>query len=293
MAPRADDFAFFERLATNLVPIRVGSGEWVDPSVFVPKPPGEPFLYDVVMVASWDALKRHATLFDAVATNRARGHRLTVGLIGVPSEWTLTEIRALIADRGIGDQITIHEKIPHAEVARIVARSKVSVLLSRQEGSNRAVYESLFVGTPVIVYARHKGIDLGHVNSRTGLLSEDSGLADALVAVIDGRDRFDPAAYARAELGYTNATRKVSDALKNLALANGHPWTRDIVGKRNAPNLRYVEPGAYARFAKDYEGLESALISIDGLAPVDAGPLASLGGSQPQLHDIRRRRSGE
>ncbi len=262
MAPRADDFVFFERLETNLVPLRVGSGEWVDPSVFVPKPPGEPFLYDVGMVASWDALKRHEVLFDAVAANSARGRRLTVGLIGVKGQLTQEHIRAMAAARGIGDQVTIHEKIPHAEVARLVARSKVSVLLSRQEGSNRAVYESLFVGTPAIVYAQHKGIDLGHVNPRTGLLSEDRGLADALIAVIDGRDRFDPASYAREELCYANATRKVNDALKRLSLAHGRPWTRDIVAKRNAPNLRYVESGSYVRFAADYEGLATALLPI-------------------------------
>ncbi len=232
----------------------------MDPAVFVPKPAGEPFLHDVVMVASWDPLKRHATLFDALAALRARGRRLSTCLIGVPGALTRETIAAMAAARGIGDQVTIHEKIPHAEVARLVARSRVSVLLSKQEGSNRAVYESLFVGTPAIVYAEHKGIDLGHVNARTGRLAADADLADALAAVIDGRDRFDPAAYAREELGYANAARKVNEALRRLALAKGRPWTRDIVGKRNAPNLRYVEPGVYARFAGDYDGLASALL---------------------------------
>jgi glycosyltransferase involved in cell wall biosynthesis len=226
----------------------------------VPKPPNEPFLFDVVMVASWDSLKRHTTLFDAVALHRARGRRLTLALVGVPGRWTQRKIRELAVQRGLADQVTIYERIAHAEVARIVARSRVSVLLSRQEGSNRAFYESLFVGTPMIVYAQHKGIDLDHVNPQTGILAEDTELADVLVAVIDGRDRFDPASYARKELGYANATRKVNDALKELALKNGHPWTRDIVGKRNAPGLRYVEPGIYARFAADYEALAAALL---------------------------------
>jgi glycosyltransferase involved in cell wall biosynthesis len=263
LAPRADDFAFFARLGTNLVPLRVGSGEWVDPAVFTPKAASEPFLHDVVMVASWDPLKRHTTLFDALAAARAKGRRLSVALIGVPGEWTQAQVRALAAARGLGDELTVHEKIPHAEVARIVGRSRVSVLLSKQEGSNRAVYESLFVGTPAIVYAHHKGIDLGHVNPRTGLLAEDAGLADALIEAIDGRERFDPAVYAREELGYANATRKVDAALRALAAAQGRPWTRDIVAKRNAPNLRYVEPGTHARFADDYRGLEAALLPID------------------------------
>jgi len=262
MAPRAEDFAFFERLGTNLVPIRVGSGEWVDPAVFVPKPEDEPFLHDVVMVASWDPLKRHATLFDAIAALARRGRRLSVCLIGVPGAMTREDVAAMATARGLGEQVTIHEKIPHAEVARLVARSRVSVLLSRQEGSNRAVYESLFVGTPAVVFADHKGIDLGHVNARTGRLARDAELPDALAAVIDGRAAFDPAAYAREELGYANAARKVNDALKRLAAAKGRPFTREIVGKRNAPNLRYVEPGVYARFAADYDGLASALIPL-------------------------------
>ena len=139
-------------------------------------------------------------------------------------------------------------------------RSKVSVLLSKQEGSNRAVYESFFVGTPAVVYADHKGIDLGHVNARTGLLASDADLADALIRVIDARERFDPADYAREELGWPNATRKVNAALRAMALAKGHPWTRDIVGKRNAPNLRYIEPGTYSRFAADYESLAASLL---------------------------------
>lgn len=260
MAPRAQDFAFFKRLRTNLVPIRVGSGEWVDPAVFIPKPVAEPFLYDVIMVASWSPLKRHQVLFDAVATLRAKGRHLTVGLIGIPGIWTRETITTMAAERGIAEQITIHEQIPHSEVARLVARSRVSVLLSKQEGSNRAVYESLFVGTPAVVYADHKGIDLAHVNARTGRLAADAELADVLVGVIDGRERFDAAVYAREELGYANAGRKVNAALKQLALAKNRPWTRDIVGKRNAPNLRYVEPGIQARFAGDYEGLVVALL---------------------------------
>ncbi len=262
MAPRAQDFAFFERLGTNLVPIRMGSGEWVDPAVFVPKPADEPFLYDVIMVAMWHPLKRHQTLFDAVAAIRAKGRRLSVGLIGSPAVWTRVTVASMADKHGIAEQITFHEKIPHQEVARLVARSRVSVLLSKQEGSNRAVYESFFVGTPAVVYVDHKGIDLTHVNARTGRLAADPDLADVLVAVIDGRDRFDPAAYAREEFGYVNASRKVNEALKRLALAEDRPWTRDIVGKRNAPNLCYIEPGTYARFAKDYEGLAAALLPL-------------------------------
>ena len=139
----------------------------------------------------------------------------------------------------------------------------MSVLLSRQEGSNRAVYESLFTGTPVVVYAQHKGINLEHVNARTGVLAEDDRLADALLDVIDHPDRFDPRGFALEHLGYPNAARGISTALQDLARRTGRPWTRDIVAKRNAPNLRYAEPGVYPRFAADYESLVPLLLPVD------------------------------
>lgn len=263
MAPRAPDALWFERLQSNLVPVRVGSGEWVDPTTFTPRAPGDPYVYDVLMVASWDPLKRHEVLLRALADLRARGRPLKVGLVGVPSRWKMADVSALVDRHGVRDQVTFHERIPHAEVARLVARSRVSVLLSRQEGSNRAVYESLFTGTPVVVYAQHKGINLEHVNARTGVLAEDDRLADALLDVIDHPDRFDPRGFALETLGYPNAARGISKALQDLAHRTGRPWTRDIVAKRNAPNLRYAEPGLYPRFAADYESLAPLLLPVD------------------------------
>jgi hypothetical protein len=78
------------------------------------------------------------------------------------------------------------------------------------------------------------------VNARTGVLAEDDRLADALLDVIDHPDRFDPRGFALETLGFPNAARGITKALQDLAHRTGRPWTRDIVAKRNAPNLRYV-----------------------------------------------------
>jgi glycosyltransferase involved in cell wall biosynthesis len=262
MMPRADDFRFVQGLGTNLVPTRVGSGQWVDPSVFTPKPADEPLQWDVAMVASWDPLKRHAVLFDALADLRRRGRDLKTILVGIPAAWTRERVEALVRERGLEDLVTFRERIPHAEVARIVARSGVSVLLSKQEGSNRAVYESFFVGTPAVVYAQHRGIDLDHVNRQTGLLAEDADLADALLRVLESRADFDPAGYAHANLGFANATRTLNAALRECAERAGRRWVRDIAAKRNAPNLFYAAPGAWRTFEADYDGLASALLPL-------------------------------
>src|SRR6266550_698872 len=64
-SPRRADFEFVADLETNLVPVRVGAGEWGDPSVFRPRAVGQEATYDVVMVAAWDPLKRHEVFFRA------------------------------------------------------------------------------------------------------------------------------------------------------------------------------------------------------------------------------------
>lgn len=262
MAPREEDFDFLARWGTNLTPVRVGSADWVDPAVFRRKPRGEPYLYDVAMVASWDPLKRHDVLFDALAAAKARGRALKTLLIGVPGVWTRADVERLVAERGVGDLVTILERLPHADVARLTARSRCTVVLSRREGSSRVLGESLLCGTPVVVYAGQVGIDRRHVNPRTGLFAQDDRLADALVEVCDAPDRFDAKGYADAALGYTNATRTVNEALRALAARSGTPWTRDIVAKMNAPNLRYARARQGEAFLADYASLAPALLPV-------------------------------
>src|SRR5205085_1017974 len=136
----------------------------------------------------------------------------------------------------------IFEMIPHEQVARIVADSGVSLLLSHREGANRAIYESMFCNTPVIVHRHQCGVNLDHVNERTGLLADDAELAGAICYVLDHRDEFDPRAWANENAGYDNSTRQINEALSEIATRRRLPWTRGMVAKRSAPNLRYAEP---------------------------------------------------
>jgi hypothetical protein len=96
-------------------------------------------------------------------------------------------------------------------------------------------------------------------------------LADAIAEVLDRRGEFAPRAWAEENIGYANATRKVNELLRNLASARGAPWTRDIVPKKNAPALRYAEPGRYREFAADYEALAAWLRGPGGVIAATAG----------------------
>src|SRR5205807_5120972 len=78
LAAQKDDYAFLQRLNSNLVPVDLGPCDWVDPDV------AEPFIdnskeFDIVMNSHWGSSKRHYVLFRMM--QRAK-RRYKVVLIG-------------------------------------------------------------------------------------------------------------------------------------------------------------------------------------------------------------------
>lgn len=263
-SPRRADFKFVESLQTNLAAVAVGAGEWVDPDVFRPREPGNEAKYDVVMVSAWDPLKRHEVFFQAAAQRKRKGERaLRFALIGYQMGWTREPVEKLLRQYDLERDCDIYEMIPHAQVARIIADSNVSLLLSHREGANRAIYESMFCGTPIVVYRHQCGINLDHVNDCTGLLADDDELGAAIDYVLDHREAFDPRQWALENAGYRNATQTINAALRQMSERRGLAWTKDIVAKKSAPELRYAQPGAYKIFAEEYERLKEYLLPVD------------------------------
>jgi glycosyltransferase involved in cell wall biosynthesis len=263
-SPRRADFEFVADLETNLVPVRVGAGEWGDPSVFLPRAVGQEATYDAVMVAAWDPLKRHEVFFRAaVRFKHEQGRPLRMALVGYNLGWNREVIERLLGQYDLERDCAIFENIPHAEVARIVADSKVSLLLSHREGANRAIYESMFCGTPIIVYRHQCGVNLDHVNAATGLLADEDELAEAIKRVLEHPEDFDPRAWAMENAGYANANKKINRALSEMADERGLPWTKNIAAKKSAPNLRYAEAGRYKQFESEYESLRAYLLPLD------------------------------
>jgi glycosyltransferase involved in cell wall biosynthesis len=263
-SPRRADFEFVESLQTNLVPVAVGAGEWVDGSVFCPRAAGQEADYDVVMVSAWDPLKRHELFFRAAARRKQSGERaLRFALIGYQMGWTREPIEKLLRQYDLERDCDVYEMIPHAQVARIVAASKVSLLLSHREGANRGIYESMFCDTPIIVYRHQCGVNLDHVNARTGLLADDDELDQAISDVLEHPEKFDPRRWALENAGYRNATQTINAALRQMSERRGIAWTKDIVAKKSAPELRYAEVGRYQEFATEYESLQKYLRPLD------------------------------
>lgn len=259
-APWYRDFHFVRELRCNVHPVRTGAGDWVDPAVFTPGPPRGSRSFDVVVVSSWSPWKRHVDLFEAAAALRRRGTRLRMALVGYPLVWDQARIERLADRYGVRDQCTFFDSVPQPEVARIVGDSEAYVLLSRREGANRALYEALFCDTPVVVFAGHRGVDTDMVRGGVGVLYESTeALGDAIVHLLGHRDAFRPLGWASANSGYANSTAAINALLREKAARRGLPWTLDLVAKKNAPEVRYVNDADRERMEPEYERLQAFL----------------------------------
>lgn len=257
-SPRQADHEFIASLRNGLVPVRVGAGDWVDPASFVAGGPERRF--GVAMISMWDPLKRHEVLFSALRTLREQGVEMRAALVGYPGRWTRERVERLAREAGILDLCTFWERIPHQQVARVLADSASYVLLSRREGANKSLYESMFCDTPVIVPAGHVGVNLDHIGPETGLtFGADEELADRLRYVFENRATFRPREWALANTGADQSTSRIEATLQELAEVRGRPWTRGIATKVNAPNLRYRDRDTRIRFEAEYRRLAAYL----------------------------------
>ena len=260
-APHPLDFEFIRSLNGNLTPIRLGAGDWVDPSTFAPLPGSDPE-YDLVMVSAWNPLKRHHEFFQALRRLRSAGYQdLRVALVGAPTVWSRDIIERMVAKFGLSSTCEIFEMIPHGEVARIVASSRAFVLTSRQEGANKALYEALFCDTPVLVYSKHRSVNPDHIVDQVGVPFDAGQLHHAIETVLSDPDRYSPRAWAIQNTGWPVATARLDRAIGKIEAQAGRPWTYSIEPKKNAPHLRYTTLGTYKDFGTEYNNLRDLMIA--------------------------------
>ena len=256
------DHEFVLRIGKPFIPVRLGPADWVNADVFNVSR-SAPKLYDVVMVANWAPHKRHALLFRALAAIRDRD--LRVLLIGFPwASRTADDIRREAA-AAVNERVSleIKEKIPHAELAKLLHQCKVFVFLSKKEGDNKALVEAMFADVPAIVYDRTIGGAGSRVNAATGVFASEKELAAKISYMLDHHDEFSPRRWALEHTGSEVATRRLNDELHQAAEAYGGTYVTGIVEKTNAPNLAYKVPADRARFQADYDFIFSCRISGD------------------------------
>lgn len=252
MAPQADDYGFVERLDSNFIPLRIGPSDWVDPRI------AEPFLgrekrYDIVFNSNWKKLKRHYVLFEMMAEFRTP---LEVVLIGAAfGNRTDEEVRRLARYYGVLDQLTFHQHIPFREVMRINCESRMAMLLSLKEGSNRAIAESLFCDIPAIVLEEHVGGITKNIVPETGRLVPEGELAAGVQSMLAELDAFEPRGWALEHISCFATSELLNQAVRTEATRRGEEWSMDIAPKANSPEVTFVDPQDEARLAAEHQAL--------------------------------------
>jgi glycosyltransferase involved in cell wall biosynthesis len=238
LAAEEGDFAFLQCLRSNLIPVELGPCDWVDPQAAAPYLASSKE-FDIVMNSNWAALKRHYVLFRMLA-NAER--RYKVALIGV--KWggkTRADIERLANFYGVADQLTILERIPYEKVMDVTCRSKVAVLLSLKEGSNRAIAESIFCDVPVVVLSSHIGGIRKNVVPETGLLADERNLESAIIQL--HRSSIKPREWGMEHISCFKSSIKLNEILRDHTLSKGRPWTQDIAGRSSSPESTYIDAG--------------------------------------------------
>ncbi len=256
------DYDFIESLDSNLKPINIGPSDWTNPDLFSNEAGEKKF--DIVMNAAWSPFKRHELLFYHLEKLRTEQDiSVSVALIGYPWDWQVKTIHNLIERYKLKDTVTIFERISMKDVVDVINASKVSVFLSKTEGSPKALYESLFCNTPVIVYKHNKGIDLEKITEETGMLCEDADLSECIKYMMNNYSRFSPRQWAMENTGCINTSSRLNAAIKESELKAGNAWTEDIEIKMNQPHLRYFESGRQDKYAEEYLKLKNCMRNIN------------------------------
>ena len=245
-----EDEAIVQRISPNYRVIPLFTSHWTNPRRYTPRPAAERDI-DIIMIAAWGKVKRHHRLMRALASMPSD---LKVVLIGQDQEGrSLATIEDEARQYGVTGRFQALSNMPHAQVLEHLARSNVSLLLSRREGSAVVVPESLFSDTPTGLYCDAYNGSRSFINADTGRLLQHDDLAGQLTAFLADANagRFKPRRWAMENISCFASSERMNAILKNTAIASGETWTRDIFTLCWQPDPMLVDPANDAATAAD------------------------------------------
>lgn len=232
----ARDRAFLTALNTNLKPIEIGASDWVDHRVF--RPLGTPKLFDVIYVANLTPMKRVNVYLKALKTIRKSHPNFRAAI--VLSTWGGNQVafEQMVRLYKLEKNLTVLMNQTQSQLNELVNQSRVSVLLSRKEGSNKTLFESMFADTPVILISNNVGVNKDYINEHTGILATESELPGAILKVANDA-RFRPREWAMENISPERSTAKLEAKLVEIG---DSPEGVQLHVKVNTPEATYMDP---------------------------------------------------
>lgn len=233
------DRRFLQALGSSLIPIPIGASDWIDHRIF--RPLSLPKDYDVIYVANLSPIKRVHVYFRALKALISKGRSVRAAL--VLSSWggaksTFEQLLDLYALR---DRIDVFMNLKQPNLNELLNRSKVSVLLSKKEGSNRTLFESMFADVPVLLLRDNIGVNKDYINEHTGLLVSEEELPDAIERLGRMSQRLSPRSWAINNIAPEITTRVLQNLLDTRIPRDG-ATTSPLWIKVNSPEATYMDP---------------------------------------------------
>lgn len=220
--------------------VSFGASDWVNPKIF--NSLNSTKIYDSIYVANLNPFKRIFRYIDAISKivltyNSNYKACLVCAPWGGDSGKMENHLIGYIKSRKVESNIELIMGLPRKKLIEKLDKCKVSILLSFKEGSNRAIFESMFVNLPVICISENIGVNKDYVNEFTGSLVSDSCLEYALVAMQNSWQSFEPRKWALENISPYVTTTKLSAI---LGAKYGDNCNISLYIKTNNPELEYL-----------------------------------------------------
>lgn len=254
------DIDFINSLKSNLIPIPIAANWWVDHRVFTINPSINKD-NDVITIGAWTSYKRHYRIFSALAALRRKNTHIKAICIGYPSGWDLNFMKSMARYYGVDDQVQFYERLDSAEINTLLNRSRVNIIWSHKEGSNRAIIEGMCANVPCLLKnGFNYGYHYSHINSCTGIFSDEVSLGYDIINICNDKSNFDPRNWIINHMSCQHATRILSDHLRNYATMQSEPWSTDCVPKISGlHNMEYWDLNMRDNFIEDHSWIKSKI----------------------------------
>lgn len=231
------DRDFLNNIDIGLYPVDFGASDWVNYNDFYPMNLNK--AYDAVYVANYNPVKRIDLYLFAIKQLMLRGVKIKCALVCARWGDARETIFRLVKKYSLFDILDIYEELNKEEINVILNLSKVNLLLSLKEGSNRSLFEGFFAGTPAILSKNNIGVNKNYINENTGMMVEDGGLQSAILHFRDNWVHYNTREWGMKNISPEKTTEKLINVI-NAKFDDPNIKLDSVFIKVNQPEVQYM-----------------------------------------------------
>lgn len=231
------DFDFIASLQSNLIPLRMGSGEFVDYRVFQPITKNKK--YDLVCVANGFVHKRVYAYLRLARELKNKNPDVRVALVCASRGPLMGAIDRLINMMGLRGSLDYLIDLSQEELNKIIEQSKINILMSYREGASRVIFEAIFSGTPSVILDRNIGIRKECFTKDSGMVAREAFLAQDIETLLRRTSSMNPRAWALQNISPEVSIKRLVELI-SAEEYGGADFQNPVYCKVNSPEATYM-----------------------------------------------------